>query len=149
MCVFSTKWHNRGCSDQGQRLILGESRRGAGWKHQTVSPALQATSDLGPSGVRDLSRYLNLSAGFWPSLPFSLPHLTLPTQPCSPPIIPSKSIITVLSIIHNINIHSMAQRMDGEDIGGPSFQYRSPLEGVDKRGGDGVMASSQLEVEPH
>lgn len=32
--------------------------------HQTVSLALQVTSDLGPSGVRSLSRYLNLPTEF-------------------------------------------------------------------------------------
>ncbi len=42
----------------------------------------------------------------------------------------------------------MAQRMDGEDIGGPSFQYRFPLEGVNRRGGDGVIAFCLLELEP-
>lgn len=38
--------------------------------------------------------------------------------------------------------------MDGEDIGGPSFQYWSPLEGVNRQGGDGVIVSYLLEVEP-
>lgn len=41
----------------------------------------------------------------------------------------------------------MAQRMDGQDIGGPSFQYRSLLGESIGRGGDGVIASCLLEVE--
>lgn len=60
--------------------VLGGCGRIGGWKHQTVSRALQATSDLGPFGVRSLSRYLNLFAGFWPVLPF---WLAIP-QPCPP-----------------------------------------------------------------
>lgn len=38
--------------------------------------------------------------------------------------------------------------MDGQDIGGPSFQYRSPLEGVNRREGDGVIAPCLWEAEP-
>lgn len=139
-----SEWNNT-VLERGRCWPGGERVRREVWRHQTVSADLQDTSDPAAIGVRGLSRYLNHSAGFWPVLTFRStspqPHLSPSTPPRTPPIIPRRSIVTVLSIIHNINIHSMAQRMDGEDIGGPSFQYWSPSEGVDKRGGDGVIAS--------
>lgn len=67
---LSRKWNNRECCEQGQCCMLGGRWRVGGWRHQTASLALQATSDLSPLGVRSLSRYLNLSAAFWPVLPF-------------------------------------------------------------------------------
>lgn len=138
-------WVEQQSAWTGSVLSTGWGVRRGVWRHQTVSADLQQTSDLAAIGVRDLSRYLNHSAGFWPVLTFwsasPQPHFTPSTPPRMEPVIPRRSIVTVLSIIHNINIHSMAQRMDGEDIGGPSFQYWSPSEGVDKRRGDGVIAS--------
>lgn len=115
------------------------------WRVSNSQPCPLAPFDLDPLGVTYFRRYLNLSAEFWLWLPLQ-PGPILPLH--SPPIILSQSILTVLSIIHNINIHSMAKWMDGEDIGGPSFQYWSPLEGVNRWVGDGVIASCLFEAEP-